>query len=119
MVDLLCRMAYSDGRMNNVEIVAAARPPMTARARGAVSPPLSPSPRAMGIIPKIIAAAVIRMARTRLWPPSTAASLEFFPYLRLNSEKVTNRIAFATATPIAMMAPINDCTFNVVRVKRA
>ena len=59
-------------------------------------------------MPQIIAAAVIRMARARLWPPSRAASAEDAPAFRLNSEKVTNRIAFATATPIAIMAPMND-----------
>ena len=35
---------------------------------------------------------------------------------RACSANVTSRIAFATATPIAMIAPMNDCTFSVVRV---
>ena len=38
------------------------------------------------------------------------------PWVRACSAKVTSRMAFATATPIAMIAPMNDCTFNVVRV---
>jgi len=29
---------------------------------------------------------------------------------------VTSRIAFATEMPIAMIAPMNDCTFRVVPV---
>ena len=67
-------------------------------------------------MPEIIAAAVIRMARTRLRAPSSAAFNGSAPPFRLNSAKVTSRIAFATATPMAMIAPMNDCTFNVVPV---
>ena len=37
---------------------------------------------------------------------------------RACSANVTSRIAFATATPMAMIAPMNDCTFSVVRVTR-
>ena len=45
-----------DGRMNNVEMVAAARPPITALPSGAVCLPLSLKPSAMGSIPEIMAA---------------------------------------------------------------
>ena len=47
---------------------------MTARPSGADCAPPSPKPIAIGIMPKIIAAAVIRIARRRLLAPSRAAS---------------------------------------------
>ena len=68
--------------MVSVAKVETIRPPMTARPSGAACAPPSPNPMAMGTMPKIIAAAVIRMARRRLAAPSRAASqqrLAFVP----------------------------------------
>ena len=71
---------------------------------------------AIGIMPAIIAKLVIRIGRKRLAAPSTAASASAVPETRLRSANVTSKIAFATATPIAMIAPMNDCRLSVVRV---
>jgi len=75
---------------------------------GAVCCPASPKPSAIGIMPAIIARLVIKMGRKRLCAPSTAAASAAAPPRRLRSANVTRRIAFATATPIAMIAPMND-----------
>jgi hypothetical protein len=48
--------------------------------------------------------------------PRIAAASALAPSRRYCSAKVASRIAFATATPIAMIAPINDCTFRVLLV---
>ncbi len=80
---------------------------MTARPSGAVCP-RSPDASAMGIIPAIIAVAVIKIARKRLLPPSTAASVTFAPSRRADSANVTSKIAFATEIPMAMIAPMKD-----------
>src|SRR5436190_1195037 len=61
-------------------------------------------------MPAIIAVAVIRMARNRPWAPSIAASRTDAPSRRAFSANVTRRIAFATEMPIAIIAPMNDCT---------
>ena len=50
--------------------------------------------------------------------PSTAASWTLAPSRRAFSANVTSRMAFATEMPMAMIAPMNDCTFSVVRVTR-
>ena len=81
--------------------VAAASPPITARPSEAACPPL----KAIGIMPAIIAALVIRIGRNRLRAPSMAASAELAPAVRLRSAKVTSKMAFATATPRLMIAP--------------
>jgi hypothetical protein len=70
----------------------------------------------MGIIPAIIAVAVIKIARKRLLPPSTAAAATLAPPRRADSANVTSKIAFATEIPMAMIAPMKDCTFSVVPV---
>ena len=67
-------------------------------------------------MPKIIAAAVIRIARSRLPAPSRAASRTGLFSCRARSAKVTSRIEFATAMPIAMIAPMNDWMLSVVCV---
>ena len=70
----------------------------------------------MGVMPAIIAHAVIRIARMRLVPPCSADAVESPPSCRRISANVTNRIELATATPIAMIAPMKDCTLSVVPV---
>jgi hypothetical protein len=106
-----------DGSTISVATVAAARPPITARPNGAVASAPSPSPNAIGTMPAIIAALVIRTGRMRARAASIAACNAVPACGRKCSANVTSRIAFATATPVAMMAPMNDSTFNVVRVK--
>src|SRR5258708_31353463 len=86
------------GRMISVGMVAPIRPPMTARPRGAVCEPASPRPSAIGNMPAIIAQLVIRIGRSRLDAPATAASGTLAPPIRSRSAKVTSRIALATAT---------------------
>lgn len=57
------------------------------------------------------------IARRREMAPDRAASEdEFFCSRRLRSAKDTSRIELATAMPMAMMAPMNDCTLRVVPV---
>src|SRR4029453_18186196 len=109
-----CTSAYTDGSTISVARVAAARPPITARPRGAVASAPSPKASAMGIMPAIIAALVINTGRMRDCAASMAVCTGEVPCTRDCSANVTSRIAFATATPIAMMAPMNDCTFSVV-----
>src|SRR5229473_2283398 len=58
-----CSRLKTDGTKMSVAIVAQKRPPMTARPSGAFCSPPSPEPRAMGIIPMIIASAVISTGR--------------------------------------------------------
>ena len=70
----------------------------------------------MGSMPKIMAVAVMRIARRRPLAPSRAASSERPAFVAERSAKVTNRIELATAMPMAMMAPMNDCTLSVVPV---
>jgi hypothetical protein len=66
----------------------------------------------MGSIPASMAQLVIRIGRSRLAAPSTAAARADSPPRRRSSANVTSRIAFAIATPIAMMAPMNDWIFK-------
>ena len=62
---------------------------------------------------------VIRMGRIRLCAPSMAAAAEATPLWRLRSANVTSRMALATATPMAMIAPMNDWMFRVVPVAQS
>ncbi len=105
--------------MSNVATVATAKPPTTARPNGAVCWPPSPRPSAIGIMPAIMARLVIRIARNRLRAPSTAASDALAPASRLRSAKVTSKMALATATPTAMIAPIKDWIFKLVPVAQS
>jgi len=75
--------------------------------------PALPMAKARGSIPAVIDRLVIRMGRKRLPAPWTAASAAVAPAQRSRSAKVTSRIALAMATPMLMMAPIKDWTFNV------
>ncbi len=70
-------------------------------------------------MPAIIARLVMRIGRSRLAAPSTAAAFASAPARRARSAKVTSRIAFAIATPTAMIAPMNDWMFSVVPVSRS
>src|SRR2546423_12764562 len=54
-------MANTDGRMKSVANVAAASPPTTARPSGAGCCPPSPSPRALRVMPAILARPVLRV----------------------------------------------------------
>ena len=67
-------------------------------------------------MPAIIAALVISTGRMRDWAASIAVCSGDVPCTRACSANVTSRMAFATATPIAMIPPMNDCTFSVVPV---
>ena len=73
----------------------------------------------MGSMPATIAQLVIRIGRSRLAAPVTAASGTAAPPTLLRSANVTSRMAFATATPIAMIAPMSDSMFSVVPVIRS
>jgi hypothetical protein len=68
-------------------------------------------------MPAIIEKLVMRIGRSRLRPPSTAAISASLLWIRLRSANVTSRIAFATATPTAMIAPMADWMLSVVPVK--
>src|SRR5258708_6864569 len=89
---------------------------MTARPSGAFCSPPSPSPSAMGIMPMIMAKAVMSTGRNRVTPASMAA-LAGSPW-RSNSSlaKETTRILFAVPTPMHIMAPINAGTANSILV---
>src|SRR5260370_34545481 len=67
------RIAYTAGRMVKVAMVATTKPPITALPRGAAWA-RSPEAIAMGIIPAVMAVAVIRIARRPPRPPSTPDS---------------------------------------------
>ena len=88
---------------------------MTARARAAFCSSPGP-PIAIGIMPTIIAAAVISTGRIRVRPAEIAASKALMPASCCSRAKVTSRIELAEATPTAMIAPISDGTLKVVPV---
>src|SRR5581483_7981536 len=111
-----CTSEKTDGSTKSVATVAAARPPTTARPSGAVASAPSPMASAIGIIPAIIAALVISTGRIRARAAAMEAETASAPRRRAASANVTRRIAFATATPIAMMPPMNDWTLSVVFV---
>ncbi len=95
--------------------MANSRPPMTARASAAFCSSPGP-PIAIGIMPTIIAAAVISTGRMRVCPAEIAASRALIPANCCSRAKVTSRIEFAEATPTAMIAPIREGTLSVVLV---
>ena len=95
--------------------VANSSPPITARASAAFCSSPAP-PIAIGIMPTIIAAAVISTGRIRVWPASIAASKAVLPASCCSRAKVTSRMEFADATPTAMIAPISEGTLSVVPV---
>ena len=98
-------------------MVASIRPPITARPSGAFCSPASPRPSAIGIMPRIIAIAVIRIGRSRVRPASiTASSAERSWRARISLAKLTTRIEFDTEMPTDMIAPISNSTLMVVPV---
>jgi len=77
----------------------------------------SPAPPiAIGIMPTIMAAAVISTGRIRVCPASMAAWNAVLPASCCSRAKVTSRMEFAEATPTAMMAPIKEGTLKLVPV---
>ena len=62
----LCSRLKTEGTKTSVATVANSRPPITARPSGAFCSPPSPRPSAMGIMPMIMARAVIRTGRKRV-----------------------------------------------------
>src|ERR1700677_1265600 len=71
-----CITLNTVGTKNNVAAVAKIRPPITARPSGAFCSPPSPRPSAIGIIPMIMAKAVIMTGRKRGVPASIEAVIE-------------------------------------------
>src|ERR1700722_14304872 len=69
-----CNKLKTAGTKISVAIVAKNNPPITARPSGAFCSPPSPAPNAMGIMPMIIASAVIMTGRNRVAPASMAAA---------------------------------------------
>src|SRR5258705_687672 len=112
-----CRRAKTDGTKTRVATVAHNRPPMTARPSGAFCSPPSPSPSAMGIMPMIMAKAVIRTGRNRVKPASMAALTGSPCCSNRSLAKQTTRILFAVPTPMHIMAPIKAGTLSVVCVR--
>src|SRR5262245_1227533 len=108
-------MANRYGTISRVVGVANSRPPITARASAAFCSSPAP-PIAIGIMPTIIAAAVISTGRIRVCPASIAAWNAVLPASCCSRAKVTSRMEFAEATPTAMMAPISEGTLKLVPV---
>ena len=111
------RSVKTAGRTSSVAKVARAMPPITARPSGAFCS--LPSSRAsdMGIIPAIMAQPVMMIGRSRPLAAVIAARSAGIPSSRRwRSPKLTSMIAFETATPTAMIAPMNDSMLSVVRV---
>ena len=92
---------------------------MTARPSGAFCSPPSPAPSAMGIMPMIMARAVMQTGRKRVAPASTAASEGVAgDAARRSLAKETTRMELAVATPMHMMAPMSAGTESVVWVRK-
>ena len=103
-----CTSANTSGSTNSVATVAASSPPITARPNGALCSLPSLNPSAKGSMPAIMARLVIRIGRTRLAAPSTAACAAVAPSRRRCSANVTTKMPLAMATPTAMIAPMKD-----------
>ena len=65
-------------------------------------------------MPMIMASAVIKTGRMRVWPAVAAASRAGIPSSIRSRANETIRILLAVATPTHMMAPVSEGTFNVV-----
>ena len=70
----------------------------------------------MGNMPIIMAVAVINTGRIRACPAESIASVAEGPKARSSFANVTIRMLLAVATPMHMIAPINEGTFRVVPV---
>src|SRR5947208_5771756 len=91
------------------------------RPSGAFCSPPSPRPNENGSMPMIIASAVMTTGRNRVKPAESAASCEFFGLSpqRSSLAKLTTKILFAVATPMAIIAPMSDGTLRVVPVMKS
>ena len=87
---------------------------MTARASGAFCSPPSPIPSAMGIMPRIIAPAVMSTGRNRVNPATSAATQELSPASIRWLANVTTRMLFAVVRPIPISVPISAGTLRCV-----
>src|SRR5581483_6090277 len=114
-----CTAVYTTGTKIRVETVANTRPPITARPSGAFCSPPSPSPSAIGIMPMIIAAAVISTGRMRVAPAFSAAASGSTPRSRCWRANAITKMLLAVATPIVMIAPVNAGTESVVPVMKS
>ena len=103
--------------MTKVATVAKQSPPMTALPSGAFCSPPSPKPNAMGIMPMIMAKAVINTGLKRTKPASKAAAKGSPHYSRRSRAKLMTSTLLAVATPMHMMAPVRAGTETVVRVE--
>jgi hypothetical protein len=111
--------AYTVGTKNRVDTVANSRPPITARPSGAFCSAPSPRPSAIGIMPMIIASAVISTGRMRVAPASSAADSGGTPAASRSRAKDTSRMLLAVATPMVMIAPVSAGTLSVVPVRNS
>ena len=91
---------------------------MTARPSGAFCSPPSPRPSAIGIMPMIMASAVISTGRKRVTPASMAASRASPCSASRSLAKDTTRMLLAVPTPMHMIAPISAGTLSVVLVRK-
>src|SRR6185436_10904148 len=112
----LCTPAYTTGTKSSVDTVAKIRPPITARPSGAFCSPPSPRPSAIGIMPMIMASAVIITGRMRVAPEASAAASGSTPWSRCWRANEMSRIELAVATPMVMIAPVRAGTESVVAV---
>ena len=92
---------------------------MTARPSGAFCSAPSPMPSAIGIMPMIIASAVISTGRMRVAPASSAATVGDAPSCWRWRANETSRILFAVATPMVMIAPVSAGTERVVPLMKS
>ena len=84
-------------------------PPMTATAIGARNSLPSPRESAVGSMPRIIAALVIRIGRSRSGPASRIAWSGDSPCSRTRTiARSRRRIAFFVTSPMSRMIPIID-----------
>ena len=97
-------------------MVAKIRPPITARPSGAFCSPPSPRPSAIGVMPMIMASAVISTGRKRTNPASSAAAVASPSSASRSRAKLITSTELAVATPMHMIAPVSAGTDSVVPV---
>src|SRR6266516_1809030 len=97
------------------------KPAKTAQPGGAFFSAPSRRRNENGNMPMIIASAVITTGRNRVKPAESAASREFFGLSpqRSSLAKLTTKMLFAVATPMAIIAPMSDGTLSVVPVMKS
>src|SRR5262249_37470738 len=89
---------YTNGTENKGANVASIRPPIPARPSGAFCSAPSPIPSDIGIMPTIIASAVIITGRSRVIPALRAAATALLPAFISPAAKFTSRMLFEVAT---------------------